>query len=268
LDLLDRWKGRARLVAGCTNVLPELRAKACQAKALIDLSRLGSLSYIREEKEKIRIGGLTPISELVDSGVIKKYGLVLSDAAKQLGNPLVRNRATLAGNLADASPAADTAVPLLALEASVLAERRGITPREIPIERFFLGPNRTVLKKDEIIREVVFRKPGRAARMAYSKLGLRNSMAISIVSIAVAVELEKRVCLKATIGLGAVAPKPMRALAAEKILIGRELTDETIGDCCEKASEEISPITDVRASAAYRKSMASVLLRRLLEKMA
>ena len=97
----------------------------------------------------------------------------------------------------------------------MIAERIGDKPRQIPTERFFLGPNRTVLKKDEVIREIVFEKPGRNARMAYAKLGLRNSMAISVVSLAVLIETEKGICRDVRIGLGAVAPRPMRALGAE-----------------------------------------------------
>ena len=266
LQTLKSARGKAKLIAGGTNVIPDMRAKASLSAVLVDIGHLRALSYIKVGKERVRIGGLTLISDLATSKAIQKVAPVLAEAAQRLGNPLVRNRATLAGNLADASPAADTAVPLLVLGASVIAERKGVKPRQIPMERFFLGPNRTVLRRDEVILEIVFPKPGQAARMAYTKLGLRNSMAISVVSLAVLIKMEKKICKEARIGLGAVAPRPMRSLSAERFLIGQSITEETIKACCNKVCEEISPITDIRASAEYRKSMASVLLKRLLKR--
>lgn len=266
LQTLKHGKGRAKLIAGGTNVIPDMRAKVLDSVVLVDIGHLRTLSYIKEGKGRIRIGGMTLISDLAASKVIQKVAPILSEAARQVGNPLVRNRATLAGNLADASPAADTAVPLLALDASVLVESKGVKPRQIPLERFFVAPHRTILKKDEVIREVTFLKPKPAEKMAYTKLGLRNSMAISVVSLAVLVELEKRLCKKVRIGLGAVAPKPMRAYGTEQILIGKEISEEQIAACCEWVEGEVSPITDIRASAEYRRTMASVLLKRLLQK--
>lgn len=149
LILLRNWRDKATLVAGGTNVIPDLRGRSIRPEVLIDISHLKSLSYIKEDRNKIRVGALTTISELASSEVIQKGTFLLSQACNQLGNPLVRNRATLAGNLADASPAADTAVPLLVLDAIVRTERDGGKHRQIPIGQFFLGPNQTVFKKDE-----------------------------------------------------------------------------------------------------------------------
>ena len=266
LRLMGKWKGKATLIAGGTNVIPDLRAKALKMSALIDLSPIKGLTFIKEEKKRIRIGALTTIAELASSKVIQRCAPILSEAARQLGNPLVRNRATLAGNLADASPAADTAVPLLVLEATVLAERAGKKAREIPLEEFFVAPNRTALKADEIIREIRFAKPGSTDRMAYSKLGLRNAMAISVVSVAVRIEMEGVECKKARVALGAVAPKPIRAYRCEDILRGGEITPELIEVCSGRAEEEVKPITDIRATADYRKSMCGILLRRTIER--
>ena len=261
--ILMRLKGKATLIAGGTNVIPRLRTKAIKSDILIDINRLKNLSFIKEEKNRIRIGGLTTIAALATSKVIQKYAPILFDAANQLGNPLVRNRATIAGNLADASPAADIAVPLLALEAKVVTVRRGKPPEEIPLDQFFLGPNQTVLRKDEIIKEVTFLRPNSKAKMAYVKLGLRNAMAISVVSLAVMMEVQGNHCKKARIGLGAVAPTPIRAYQTEAILIGEKVTTELINICSKKVLDEISPITDIRASAEYRREMTSTLFRRL-----
>ncbi len=265
VGLKRKWEKKATLIAGGTNVIPDLRAKAVHPEVLIDISHFKNLSYIREDKKKIRIGALTTISELTTSKIIEEWAPLLSQAANQIGNPLVRNRATIAGNLADASPAADTAVALLVLEAKVVAIRDGGRSRQIPIEGFFAGPNQSALEKDEIIREIVFPKPGSNAGMAYAKLGLRNSMAISVVSAAVLLEIKGQRCSRARIGLGAVAPAPIRAYQIEETLAGREITPELIEICSKEVSKEVSPITDIRASAEYRREMSSVLLKRLIQ---
>ena len=185
INLMQRWMGRARLIAGGTNIIPDMRVKAIKPHLLIDINHLKSLSYIKEDKKNLQIGGLTTISEMTSSKIIQKYAPILSEAAQQLGNPLVRNRATIAGNLADASSATDTAVPLLAFEAIVITDKR-----QIPIDQFFVGPNRTVLKKDEMVKEIIFPKPNPKTKMSYAKLWLRNAMAISVVSIAILMETE------------------------------------------------------------------------------
>ena len=266
LQRMKKLKGRGKLVAGGTNVIPDMRAKAIKPQALIDISHLKNHSYIKEEKKRILIGSLTTISDLASSKVIGHYAPIFYEAAQQLGNPLVRNRATIGGNLADASPAADTAVPLLALEALVVTEKNGGKGRQIPIDQFFLGPNETVLRPDEIIREVIIPKPSPNSKMAYIKLGLRNAMAISVVSLAVLMEMEKGKCKKARISLGAVAPTPIRAYRTEEILTEKKITPELIEICSKEVSKEVSPISDIRARAEYRKSMASVLLKRLIQK--
>jgi len=165
LRVIRKGKGRVKLVAGGTNIIPDMRAKALKPETLIDISRLKTLSYIKEDKKRVRIGGLTIISELASSKMIQKYAPILSEAAQQLGNPLVRNRATIAGNLADASPAADTAVPLIAFEAIVITNKR-----QIPIDQFFRGPNQTVFKKDEKDEHV-----SHFAKNFFNPKGIRNS---------------------------------------------------------------------------------------------
>lgn len=267
IKLLKRLKGKATLIAGGTNIIPSMRSGELKQKVLIDLSQIKILCYIKEEKNRIRMGGLTSISEISSSKIVEKHAPILFEAANQLGNPLVRNRATLAGNLADASPAADTAVPLLVLEATIIADKDGRKGRQIPIDRFFLGPNKTVLKKDEIIREITFPKPKSDTKMAYIKLGLRNAMAISVVSLAILLEMENHYCKKARVSFGAVAPIPKRVYRIEEMLMNKEITEKLLGICCEKVKEEIHPITDIRASAEYRSSMASVLLKRLIQQL-
>ena len=265
LRCLNQWKGKAALIAGGTNVIADLRGNSLKPQVLIDLSHIKALSYVKQERQKVRIGGLTTLADLVSSAVIREQAPVLYEAARRIGNPLVRNRATLAGNLADASPAADTAVPLLVLDAGILVERQKGKAKTIPIDRFFTGPNRTVLKRDELIREIQFPKPAISAKMAYFKFGLRNAMAVSVVSVAVLVEMETGTVKRVRIGLGAVAPTPIRAYGIEEMLTGQQITDELIERCGERVIEEICTIADIRASLEYRKSLTSVILKRLLE---
>jgi carbon-monoxide dehydrogenase medium subunit len=153
----------------------------------------------------------------------------------------------------------------MAMEALLLTERPGGRGRKIPIDQFFLGPNKTVLEEDEIITRITFPIPKDPSKGSHVKLGLRNSMAISVVSIAVMLEMEDKVCKKARVALGSVAPKPIRAYRVEERLEGREMDQEVFQECSDIIKEEISPISDIRASAEYRKLAASVLLKRTIQ---
>lgn len=265
LNAMKKWKGRAKVIAGGTNLIPYMRLGVLAPEVIIDLNGLEELAFIRDEGRTISIGALTAISALASSEMIRNESPLLFSAASGLGSPLTRNRATVGGNLADGSPAADMAPALLTLEASVHTKRGGGQGREIFLDEFFLGPHRTVLEEDEIITRITFLKPKDPARSSYIKLGLRNSMAISVVSIAVRLEMEKRVCRKARVALGAVAPKPIRAYNVEKNLEGRKIDQGIIKKCCAMVKEEISPISDIRASAEYRELATSVLLKRSIQ---
>jgi carbon-monoxide dehydrogenase medium subunit len=265
ITALRKWKGRAKVIAGGTNFLPDLRSGASVPEVIVDLSGLSDLSYIREENGAVSIGALTTISELATSEIIRRQSPILVSAASRLGNPLTRNRATIGGNLADASPAADTAPSLLALGASVHTERGRGKGRRIPLEEFFRGPRATALEEDEIITRITFPKPRDPAQSAHIKLGLRNAMAISVVSIAVMFEMDGTVCQRARVALGAVAPKPIRASRVEGVLEGKEIDAGVIDECAALVKKEISPISDIRASADYRALATSVLLRRAIQ---
>lgn len=261
---LQKRKGRARVIAGGTNFIPDMRSGTLDPDVIVDLNKLEELSYIREGNGAILIGALTTVSELATSEIIQNQSPILSSAASRLGNPLTRNRATIGGNLAHASPAADMAPPLLAMGASVHTERGGAKGREIPLDQFFSGPGQTVLKEDELIREISFPKTKDPMRSSHKKLGLRDSMAISVVSLAVMLEMEGEVCRNARVALGAVAPKPIRAYRVEKALQGKPRERGNIDECAVLVKEEITPISDIRASAEYRALAASVLLKRAI----
>jgi carbon-monoxide dehydrogenase medium subunit len=262
---IEKTKGLAKFIAGGTNIIPYMRAETMLPELLIDLNGLEDLKYIREKNGTITIGALTTISELVASEVIRNKCQILHSAANSLGSPLTRNRATIGGNLADASPAADMAPPLLALEASIQTKRGGVEGREIPLDKFFIGPNKTVLAEDELITQIRFSKPKDSARGIFIKLGLRNSLSISVVSIAVILDMEGLVCQKARVALGAVAPTIIRAFHVESKLEGGEINENIIQECAEIVKEEISPISDIRASAEYRRLASSVILKRAIQ---
>ena len=262
--VLGEHEGRAKIIAGGTNLIPSMRSGEMAPEVVIDLASLSGFSDTREEGEAISIGALTTISELISSEIVLRESPILSMAASRLGNPLTRNRATIGGNLVDASPAADMAPPLLVLEASVHVIGAGGKGREIPLDRFFQGPNQTALREDEIVTHIQFSKVKSPGWGSHIKLGLRNAMAISVVSIAVMLKMEGDVCQKARVALGAVAPKPLRAYRVEDVLEGTRIDSKTLDACSSVVKEEISPISDIRASSTYRTQATGVLLRRAI----
>ncbi len=251
-------------LAGGTNVLVDLRDAAHVPHALLDLGKLRELRGLEKQDGHIVIGGGTTLSELLIHPVIAEHGSVLRDAAAVFANPLVRNRATVAGNLVDASPAADTAPPLLALGAEVqLTSRTG--SRWVPLEDFMVGVRKTLRRPDELLVAVRWPVPAAECRGAYSKFGLRRADAISVLSAAVMVERDEAGhCRGARIALGAVAPRPFRVHAAEDRLKGRALSTEAIAEAAHLAAEAARPIDDIRGSAVYRQRMVEVTVRRLL----
>jgi len=188
----------------------------------------------------------------------------LVQAARVFANPLIRNRATVGGNLSDASPAADSAPPLLIADAEVeLMSQAG--SRRVPLAEFFIGVRKTQLKPGELIKTVYFPIASPQCKFGYYKLGLRKADAISVVSVAVMLEGQKGRCTRARIALGSVAPVPTRALAAEEALRNQPIGDALLSEAARLAAESASPISDLRSSADYRRRMVAVLVRRLLD---
>jgi CO/xanthine dehydrogenase FAD-binding subunit len=264
LALLADRAPDVRPLAGGTNVVVELRDGVNGCKALLDLSRLKELRGLQRQDGWVVIGGATTLTELLTHPLVAQHGAVLKDAAAVFANPLVRNRATVGGNLVDASPAADAAPPLLALGAEVeLVSRSGA--RWVPLEDFLVGVRQTLRRPDELLTAVRWPMPPSHSAGAYSKVGLRRADAISLLSAAVMVERgEAGRCAQARIALGAVAPRPFRAHAAEQALAGRPLTADVIGEAARLAADATRPIDDIRARAAYRRRVTEVTVRRLL----
>ncbi len=261
--------GRTRVLAGGTDILVELEHGAAAPATLVDLSRVPGLDQITLDAERrIHIGPLVTHNQAVAHPLIREHGWPLLRACWEVGAPQIRNRGTLAGNLATASPANDTITPLWTLGASLtLASSRG--RRTLPLPEFFRGVRKTALEPDEIILDISFKVPPSTARGTFIKAGLRRAQAISLVNIAVLLDFDGDDVVEARIAFGSVAPTIVRAEAAEAILAGRgPLTPAAIAEAARLIQDAIRPIDDVRASAAYRRHLAGVITRRALEQLA
>lgn len=268
LTLLSHCGPDGKLLAGGTNMVVELRDGHHNGKSLVDLSHLEELRGITKQDGYIVIGGGTTITELIDHPLIGAHAGILKEAARLFANPLVRNRATVAGNLVDASPAADTAPPLLALNAEVQLMSQAAT-RWIKLEDFITGVRKTLLQPGEVMVAIRWPVPVARSAGAYTKVGLRKADAISVLSAAVMMTIDDTgVCRQTSIALGAVAPKPFRAHEAEALLIGKVPDSALIAEAALRAAESTRPIDDIRGTAAYRKRVVAITVRRLLTKAA
>ena len=261
LEAINRFP-EVRVVSGATNVMNYIRAGKIKACTLVDISKLNDLRYIKYEDGKVKIGGLTRLAQIAESDIIKEYAPALYQAAQVFADPNTRNNATIAGNICDASPAADTAPSLLVFDAVVTLESVN-GKREVAITDFFKGVGRTARENNELLTHIEFAP---AKNSGFYKLGMRNMMAISVVTSAAAVELDADgVVTSAKIALGSVAPTPKRAVNAEAALIGKKLDDAAYESIAELVRGDISPIDDVRATRAYRLGVAPAIVKRALE---
>jgi len=253
-------------IAGGTNVIVDLRAGKHQPRTLIDVTRLPGLRGIQRVNGHLVISGGTTISDLLHDPLIAQQAPALREAAQVFANPLIRNRATVAGNLVDASPAADTAPPLLALGAEVeLSSRAGV--RRVPLADFMVGVRKTERQPDELLTAVRLPVPPVGSASHFYKLGLRKADAISVLSVAVAVTWDAAgFCTEARIALGALAARPLLATTAEQALLGQALTPVLIAEAARLAGDATRPIDDIRGTAAYRREVTEVIVRRLLGK--
>ena len=263
--ILKAAKGKKyKFIAGGTNFLPDLRhAHDGLPQLVIDISRVDALRGIALVKGEVRLGALTTMTDLLENKIVAREAPILPAMAAKFAGPIIRNRASVAGNLIDGGPAADAAPPLLALKAVVrLAGPAG--KRAVPLDKFLTGYRKTAIKPGEIITEIAFPAPGKSHKWGYYKLARRNAMAITVVGTAVVLKMKGNVCQEAGISLGSVNPAPSRCYEAENILEGKTVDlvlAQKAAEACRAAS---APIDDIRASAEYRKLMCEVLPRRLI----
>jgi carbon-monoxide dehydrogenase medium subunit len=266
LKILEQEKSEACIVAGCSNVLPYIKDKIIPPKLLLDISGIEELNYIKKNESNLCIGATTTISDLINSKIIREECNVLYQVAEQFADPTVRNRATIGGNLVDASPAADTAPPLLALDVVLEIESKE-SKREIFLKDFFIGPRKTVLHDDEMIISIKFKNDPINKQGCFIKLGLRQAMAISVVTIAMILKIEKNKVKDVRIAMGSIAPIPLRLFKTEDFLKNKEVNDDLIEEAKNKVYEEVNPISDIRASKEYRRYVSGILFKRAFEKL-
>jgi CO/xanthine dehydrogenase FAD-binding subunit len=249
--LLGSHTAEAYPLAGGTDLLVKMKQRRLVPRYIVNLKTIPSLDYIRyDEADGLRIGALTTIQTIKNSTVVKRNFRVLNEAAGVESSVQIRNRATIAGNIANASPAADAPLALITIGARVVLATAD-SRRDLLLEDFYTGPGKTRLSLGELICEVYVPTPSPGSGGAYLKHAVRRND-IAIVSVAVWLTLVDGKCTDAHIGLGSVAPTALRARKAEDALRGRAITDDVIKAAADAATKEASPIDDIRAYAQYR----------------
>ena len=252
----------AQLLAGGTDLVIGMKALTETPQSVISLQKIAGLAGITRDGGGVSIGAMTKVRDIELSDEIQNGYTALAEGAAEIGSIQIRNLATIGGNIAHASPAADTVAALLALDAQVdIASADG--ERSVPIDTFFTGPGQTVLRTGELITR--FRLPNPASGSHYIKHKIREVMDLAFIGVAAAMEMANGTITGARIGLAAVAPTPIRAREAEALLAGKSLTDALLAEAGEAAAAACSPISDLRCSAEHRREMVDVLTRRTVQ---
>jgi carbon-monoxide dehydrogenase medium subunit len=265
-EILKKNGPGGHFLAGGTDLVIAIKEKGLVPRYVVDLKRIPFLSGIRENPDgSITIGALTTMRAVETSPLIQKKFPFLAQSAAEVGSIQIRNRATIGGNMANATPSADVAPPLLVLEAK--ARISGLNgEKAVPLEEFFVGPGKTIMQPDEILTDLTIPSTPSSLRGDYIKFSPREMMDLAYVGVAVALVLNgkgKR-CETARIALGAVSPTPMRARKAEALLEQQMLTEELAEGAGQEAARECKPISDVRSSAEYRRAMVKAMTKRAL----
>jgi carbon-monoxide dehydrogenase medium subunit len=263
--LLAEKQEHARVVAGATDLILELeRGVRKGIDILVDVTRIPNLNSITiDEDNVIHLGPLVTHNDCAASKLIRERAYPLARAAWEVGAPQIRNRGTIAGNLITASPANDTITPLMAQGASVtLVSTRG--ERKILLKDFYMGVRKNVMKADEMLVDISFPAMTKTQRGTFIKLALRRAQAISLVNVAIILDLKADTVQSASITLGAVSPTIIHAEEAEKFLVKKKLNKKNIALAADLTMQAARPIDDVRSSASYRKEMTRVITSRAL----
>ncbi len=265
LRVLDELKHKKmQVMAGGTDLIPALRDRSKQPEYVVDLTG-AQLSSVIFEPDQVRIGALVTFARLCRDPELCEKLPALAEAAAHVGAVQCRNLATIGGNVCSAVPSLDSAPPLMASGAKFRLQSVG-RERLVPAEEFFLGPRRTVLQPGEILTEIVVPLE-KGFHASFVRQGRRKALTLSIVNAAAGLATAPggEIAL-ARIALGAIAPTPIRARRAEAVLVGRRPAPELLAEAAAVAVTETSPISDMRASADYRRHLTAVLVRRALER--
>lgn len=266
LALRKRFEKDSVVLAGGTDVMILITRGMISPKHIISLSRMPSWgSY--ELNGSVTFSAGTTFRKIEREAALLPVHTALVNAASQVGGVQVRNVATIGGNLCNASPAADSAPPLLVMDAEIVVYGPG-GMRTLPIDSFFNGPGSTALGENELLQSITIPEMPKRTATDFLKYGRRSAMEISIASVAARLTMdeEEDVCQSARIALGAVAPTPLRVREAERVLEGQKLTAEILDAAAEIVKRSISPISDVRASAEYRREISGILVKRVLDR--
>jgi carbon-monoxide dehydrogenase medium subunit len=266
VSLLAQYQGMSKVIAGGTDLINQIRLKMMKPEYVVDISYIPGLDYIEYDAAGwLSIGALATIRSLEMSAEIQAHHPVISQAASLMGSMAIRNVGTIGGNLCNASPSAETAPSLIGLGASVkLVGPDG--ERTVALENFFTGPGKTALQTGEVMVEIRVPPMPSHTKGIYLKHTTRGTANPAIVGVAAIVAMDGKRCMEIKLVLGAVAPTPIRVKKAEEILRGEEMKDALIEKAARAASDESSPISDVRASADYRKDMVQVFTRYALRR--
>jgi CO/xanthine dehydrogenase FAD-binding subunit len=264
-EIMGRLKEKARPLAGGTDLVVNMKKKLIRPEHVVSLAKIDDLKGIVQKNGILTIGACVTAAELAESDAVVKAFDAIAEGARVLGSPLVRNLATIAGNVVSARPAADLPPPLMACGArAVLVKASG--ERSVDLNDFFKGPGKTVMDSDEILTKIHIEVPQGRYGSSYVKLGVRQTLEISLVNVAAFISLDGPggSIAKARIVLGSVGPTPIRAKSAEEVLKAQLPSDALLARAAEAASADAQPIDDFRGSAEYRRDMVGVLTRRAL----
>ncbi len=263
-DTLRRYAPDARLLAGGTDVLVDLKAGRVACDHLISINRITALRGVSEANGDLRIGALTTVTQLGTSPVVHERFSPLLDATSKMAAPQIRNVATVGGNIAAAVPCADLPPILTAMNASVTLWLSG-EERTVPLHEFFTGPRATVLRDEEMLTAALVPTPPPGFGAAYARFGMREGNTIAVAAVAASLLLDSAGTVQdARIVLGAVAPIPKMVVGAGNALIGQKADDDAFQAAADIAMKEAEPISDVRGSADFRRKLVSVLTKRAL----
>lgn len=264
IKLLDDLGEDAKILAGGHSLIPMMKWRLAEPTHLIDISKLSGMDYIVEKDGYLCIGAMTTETALETSSLIIEKFPILKDTSEVIADPLVRNLATLGGNIAHGDPANDHPATMVALNAIIVASGPGGSTREISIDEFFLGPLWTALKENEILTEIKIPILDNETGGCYKKLE-RKVGDYAIAACAVNLNFDGQNCVSAGIGLTNVGPTPVRAVEAQNVLIGTDVNKEIIQKAGELAASASQPIGDHRGSEEYKRSVVNALTKRAMK---
>ncbi len=264
ISLLRKYGDKAKVLAVGSDLFINIKFRRIRPEYLVDIAGITELKGIIFNGKELRIGAATLLSEIADSQLIRDKYVTLFEAVAEMATTQVRNIATIGGNICNASPAADTAPPLIVLEAKAeIAGQSGV--RAVLLEEFFTGPGQTALKAGDILTAISIPAPAQHRGTSFIKIG-RTVRDLATLNVAVALQTDNSTCQDVKIALGAVAPTPIRAKKAEAILKKEGINQNTIAEAAKAVTEKISPITDIRSTADYRKDVAAVITKKAISK--